>query len=177
MKKITVGMMMLIAVLSACKKDKTDPDNATGGNATVTASNYGFDNGSSGKFSSTTAGIAQTNLPAVAGIDPSTFSITAIKDGTKESLSIIVFKKVTATGVIKFGAKLNGNGGATLTKDYTKPSDKELNYSTDNATGGGELNITKIDGKNVEGTFYFVAFNSTGKQAFAEQGTFKGVIN
>lgn len=170
-------MMMLIAVLSACKKDKTDPDNAAGGNATVTASNYGFDNGSSGKFSSTTAGIVQTNLPAVVGIDPSTFSITAIKDGTKESLNIIVFKKVTATGVIKFGAKLSGNGGATLTKDYTKPTDKEINYSTDNATGGGELNITKIEGKNVEGTFYFVAFNSTGKQAFAEQGTFKGVIN
>ncbi len=177
MKKITVGMLMLIAVLSACKKDKTETDNPSGGNATVTASNYGFDGGSSGKFSSTTAGIVQTNLPAVAGIDPSTFSITAIKDGTKESLSIIVFKKVTATGVIKFGSKLSGNGGATLTKDYTKPTDKEINYSTDNATGGGELNITKIEGKNVEGTFYFTAFNSTGKQAFTEQGTFKGIIN
>lgn len=176
MKKIFLGALFLAGTLSACKKDDSTPAvTPTGGNATVTATNYGFDGSNSGRFSSTAAGITQTT---VAGI--TTFSISAIKDGGKESITIIVLKKITATGKITFGPDL-ANGGITIMKDYTKPGDLTQSYSTDNngtsMKGGGEINITSINGNEVEGTFYAVAHNNAQKEAFAEQGTFKGTIH
>lgn len=173
MKKLSnIALILFIGFTSACKKSKEDP-NGSGGLATVTASAYGFDGSSSlGKFSSTKAGITQTTL---AGI--TTFTISAIKDGSKESITIILFKKA-AVGKTTIGSSLD-NGGIELSKDYTKPADLELRYSTDNngrMQGGGEVNITKVDGNYVEGTFYAVAYNNSKKEAFAEQGTFKGNI-
>jgi len=157
---------------SSCKKDSNP--SATGTGATVTAERYGFDGGNAGKFTSTQAGIIQTSLGGV-----SNFSISAIRDGGKESITIIVLKPITSTGVIQLGSDLD-NGGIVIMKDYTNPSDLTQRYSTDNdgvtTTGGGEINITKLNGDNVEGTFYAVAYNSTGKEAFAEQGSFKGKI-
>jgi len=38
------------------------------------------------------------------------------------------------------------------------------------------VNFTKVDGKTVEGTFYAVAYNNARKEAFVEQGSFKGTI-
>jgi hypothetical protein len=170
-------ILALAATLGACKKDDTTtPTTTGGGSATVTAGNYGFDGSASlGKFNSTKAGITQTT---VAGI--TTFTVSAIKDGSNEAITIIVLQKVSATGKITFGPSLS-NGGITITKDYTKPADRAVNYNTDqNATngtkGGGEINITKISGNSVEGTFYAVAHNSTGAEAFVEQGTFTGTI-
>ncbi len=176
MKNIFILFLATFLGATACKKDNaTDTPTASGGAATVTAGNYGFDGSVSlGRFSSTKAGIAQVSLNGV-----STFSISAIRDGGNESISIIVLRKITATGKISFGPSLS-NGGITISKDYTKPADLTLVYSTDRSTnlksGGGELNITKLDGNSVEGTFYAVAYNSAGKEAFVEQGTFKGTI-
>lgn len=173
-KKITIMLIILATGFLSCKKEKSDNADSGNGSATVTATNYGFDGGSSGKFSSTKAGIIQTT---VAG--QSTFAITAIKDGSNESMTITVLKKVASTGKITFGPSQN-NGGIVLSKDYTKPGDGLLNYSTDNSgsgiVGGGEINVTALNGNAVEGTFYAVAFNSRGDKAFAEQGTFKGTI-
>jgi hypothetical protein len=107
-----------------------------------------------------------------------TFSVTAIKDNSNESINIILLKNA-AVGKISLGPGQN-NGGIIISKDYTKAADGTINYSTDNSTagkqGGGEVNITKLDGNSVEGTFYAVAYNSAGKEAFVEQGTFKGTI-
>ncbi|RZK52800.1 MAG: hypothetical protein EOO91_18740 [Pedobacter sp.] len=169
---LIIGPMML----SSCKKNEKEVEpESTGGSATLTADRYGVDGGSSTKFSSTKAGITQTT---VAGL--STFTISAIKDGSNETINIIVLKKVTTVGKITFAYNDSSNGGITFSKDYTKPADGTLNYKTDafNSTtkGGGELNITKIDGNSIEGTFYFIAINSAGKEAWAENGSFKGTI-
>ncbi|MEE1944518.1 hypothetical protein VRU48_05320 [Pedobacter sp. KR3-3] len=172
-------LMMAVCTLffTACKKNTDSPEEPAtgGGSATLTASNYGVDGTASGKFSATKAGITQTT---VAGV--TTFAISAIKDGSNESINIIVPRKITATGKITFVYNDSSNGGITFSKDYTKPADGALNYKTDafNSTtkGGGELNITKLDGSKIEGTFYFVAINANGKEAWAENGAFSGTI-
>jgi len=173
MKKAILSILT-VAVLftSACKKDNSNVT-TTGAAATVTAGNYGFDGSASlGKFSSTKAGITQTTA---AGI--TTFTISAIKDGSNESISLVLLKKA-AVGKVQFGPTL-ANGGIIISKDYTKAGDGAVNYSTDNSgtmAGGGEVNFTKVDGNSVEGTFYAVAYNNARKEAFVEQGTFKGSI-
>ncbi|MBC7399159.1 MAG: hypothetical protein H7289_04375 [Mucilaginibacter sp.] len=168
-------ILAFAATLGACKKDSTtSTTTTTGASATVTASGYGFDGANSGKFNSTKAGITQTT---VAGL--TTFTISAIIDGGNTSIGIVVLQKITTTGKITFSPTLS-NGGITISKDYTKPADRTVNYTTDqNSTtvkGGGEINITKISGNSVEGTFYAVAHNSTGAEAYIEQGTFTGTI-
>lgn len=174
MKKAILSILTLALLFTtACKKDDTNGVTATGAAATVTAGNYGFDGAASlGKFSSTKAGMTQTTA---AGL--TTFTISAIKDGSNESISIILLKGA-AVGKVQFGPSLN-NGGIIISKDYTKAGDGAANYSTDNSgtmAGGGELNITKVDGKTVEGTFYAVAYNNARKEAFVEQGSFSGKI-
>jgi hypothetical protein len=177
MKKLTLGVLMLMAVIvTSCKKDSDNSASASGA-ATVTAGNYGFDNSASlGKFSSTKAGITQTTVGGV-----STFTITAIKDGSNESITLVLLQKITAVGKITFGSSLS-KGGLTLSKDYTKPADLSLNYSSDRnsgfnaSTGGGELNVTKLDGNKIEGTFYAVVYTANGREAFVEQGSFSGTI-
>lgn len=175
MKKLAIHLLALMVLsTTACKKDKDEETPATGGNATVTMGNYGFDGSASlGKFSSTKAGMTQATA---AGI--TSFTVTAIKDGSNESVTIILLKKA-AVGKYSLGPQ-QSNGGIVLSKDYTKAGDGALNYSTDlsgtNMAGGSEVNITKVDGNNVEGTFYAVAYNNARKEAFAEQGSFKGTI-
>jgi hypothetical protein len=182
MKKLNYALLIAAAILtfSSCKKNNNDPSNGGtsgtngAGAATVTAANYGFDGQSGGKFSSTKAGIIQQT---VAGV--TTFAISAIKDGSNEAITITVLHKISATGKFTFGPA-ESNGGIIITKDYTKPADPGLNYSTNNSgsssTGGGEINVTSLNGNNIEGTFYVVAYNGKGSAAFAEQGTFKGTI-
>ena len=171
---ITACILISALAIGGCKKDK-DNDDAVGGSGTLTASSYGFDGSNSGKFSSTAAGIVKASAGGA-----SVLTITGIKDGSKELITIVILKDVTTTGKIQFGSQY-ANGGITLSKDYTKPADLSLNYSTDNngttMAGGGEVNITKIDGNNIEGTFYAIAYNNNQKEAFAEQGAFKGTIN
>ncbi|SJZ47978.1 hypothetical protein [Sediminibacterium ginsengisoli] len=171
-----VVMIAMFTLAVSCKKDD-GTSGGTGTGATVTC-RYGFDGNAGTDFKSTQAGIVQTT---VAGI--TTFGISAIRDGGKEAITITLLKKVTATGKIQFGPSAS-NGGIVITKDYTKPADGSLNYSSDNRgasgtamTAGGEVVITKLDGNYVEGTFYVLCYNSNGKEAFAEQGQFKGTIN
>jgi hypothetical protein len=56
-----------------------------------------------------------------------------------------------------------------------------LVYSTDNSSGnmmgGGQVLISSLTATDAEGTFSIVSYNSAGKAAFAEQGTFKGHVN
>lgn len=176
MKKLTIGaLVLMLFITTACKKNNSDGAGATGGSATLTAGNYGFDgNAGLGKFSSTKVGITQTTVNGV-----NTFTVSAIKDGSNESINIVLLQKITATGKITLTYN-GGLGGITLSKDYTKPPDLTLNYSTErySATGkgGGEVNITKLDGNTIEGTFYAIAYNSTGKESFVEQGAFSGKI-
>ena len=177
MKKLTLSVLMLMAaIVTSCKKDSDNSSSASGA-ATVTAGNYGFDSSASlGKFSSTKAGITQTT---VAGV--TTFTISAVKDGSNESITLVLLQKVTAVGKITFGSS-QSKGGLILSKDYTKPADASVNYSTDRnsgfntSTGGGELNVTKLDGNKIEGTFYAVCYNGNGREAFVEQGSFSGTI-
>jgi hypothetical protein len=176
MKKLTYAVLaLLIAITAACIKDTDKGLAATGAAATLTATNYGFDGGASlGKFSSTKAGIVQATVSGV-----STFTVSAIKDGSNESVTIMLLQKVTTVGKITLTYN-GGMGGIILSKDYTKPADLTLNYSTEGYSttvkGGGEVNITKLEGDTVEGTFYAVAFNSAGKESFIEQGAFSGKI-
>lgn len=174
MKKSIFNILTLVVLFaSACKKDNKENPTATGGAATVTAGNYGFDGSASlGKFSSTKAGITQLSAQGI-----TTFTVTAIKDGGNESITIILLNKA-AVGKVQLGPALS-NGGIIISKDYTKAGDGAINYSTDksgNMAGGGEVNFTKVDGKSVEGTFYAVAYNNARKEAFVEQGSFSGKI-
>ena len=174
MKKAILSILtMAVLFTTACKKNDDTNPGATGGAATVTAGNYGFDGSASlGKFSSTKAGITQVTAGGF-----TTFSVTAIKDGSNESITLILLKKA-AVGKVQFGPSL-ANGGIIISKDYTKAGDGALNYSTDNSgamAGGGEVNFTKVDGNTVEGTFYAIAYNNARKEAFVEQGSFSGKI-
>lgn len=177
MKKhlLSIALIAFASIaITSCKKSDTTA--ATSAAATVTATNYGFDsNGTLGKFSSTTATITQAS---VSGTD--TFTLTAIKDGSNEAITITILKKITATGKTTFAYNNTSIGSIVISKDHTKPTDGTLNYTTlaSNSTtkGGGELNITKLDGNKVEGNFYFVAINSAGKEAWAENGAFTGTI-
>lgn len=170
---LCVAMMASCLYFLGCKKDGGTKQDVTG--AKVNAERYGVDGAASGKFTSTNAGIVQTT---VAGI--SSFTITAIKDGSNECITAVVLHKITGPERINLIYNNAEGSGITYSKDYTKPSDANLNYKTTNGNattkGGGELNITKFDGKNVEGTFYFVAVNGSGKEAWAEQGSFSGTI-
>ena len=174
MKKLITGSILLLIAFMSCKKDETTSAVTGSGSATVTAERYGFDGATTGKFSSTKAGITQVTAAGV-----TTFSVTAIKDGGTESITIIILKKITSTGKISFGSAL-ANGGMIISKDYTKASDLSLNYSSDRnsktMTGGGEIVITKLDGDKVEGTFNGVCFNNAEKEAYVEQGSFSGTI-
>lgn len=173
MKSLLFSTLLISALLFGCTKDSSST--ITGVAGTMSASSYGFDGSNSGKFTSSAAGIVK----ATATGTPIT-TISAIRDGGKESINIVLFKDVTVIGVIKLGPGYT-NGGISITKDYTSASDRSIIYTTNNSTtanqGGGEVNITKVDGKNIEGTFYFIAYNSAGNLAFAEQGTFKGTSN
>jgi len=170
--KSAIAVVMLIAVTAvSCKKDDAAPDITGGGSATVTATNYGFDGTGGAEFKSTAAGIVKVG---------NIFTLTAVKDGGNQSVTIIL-PNVTATGKYDL---LEGNAdgnGAIISKDYKSPADGALNYTTDavvaaGARGGGEVNITKLTATEAEGTFYLVAHNSAGKEAFVEGGTFKGSL-
>lgn len=173
-KTLIIAFVVSGLLLGGCKKDKNN-DDVSGGSGTVTAENYGVDGGAASKFTSSKAGITQTTVGGI-----STFTITAIKDGSNECITAVVLHKITGTETINLIYNNAEGSGITFSKDYTKPADAALNYKTTNTSstmkGGGELKITKLDGDKVEGTFYFVAINNAGKEAWAEQGKFSGTI-
>jgi hypothetical protein len=173
--QLIIAALCIATCFSSCKKEDKEPEVSLAAGATVTASSYGFDGGNSGKFSSTKAGIVQVTVGGI-----TTFTISAIKDGSNESIALVILKKISTTGKVSFGPALS-NGGLIISKDYNKPADLSLNYSSDNSSrlmqGGGEINVTKLEGNNIEGTFSAVCFNNAEKESFVEQGTFKGTIN
>lgn len=174
MKKLRHAFIltMLIAVTAvSCKKDDANTNNNAGGAATVTAGGFGFDGAGGAAFKSTKAGIVQVGT---------VWTLSAIKDGSNESISIVL-SNVTGTGTYKLDQGNNDGNGAILLKDYKSPTGLG-SYSTDIAatggmTGGGEVKITKLTGTEAEGEFYIVAHNSAGKEAFVEQGKFTGTLN
>ena len=169
-----IGLLMTSLGLTSCTNDDNNNGNNTnGGSATITAENYGFDGSNAGKFSSTAAGIVKTS---VAGM--TILTISAIKDGGKESINMVLY------GDVKVQTYTLGSGsqnGIVIRKDYQNVTDQIMSYSTDNngttMNGGGEVKITSLSGNQIEGTFYAVGYNSTKKEAFAEQGKFKGTVN
>lgn len=170
---LSIAFVVSGLLLGGCKKDKND--DTVAGSGTVTAERYGVDGGAVSKFTSSKAGITQTTVGGI-----TTFTITAIKDGSNESITAVILHKITAPETVDLIYNNREGSGIIFSKDYTKPSDATLNYKTTNTSstmkGGGELKITKLDGDKVEGTFYFVAINSAGKEAWAEQGSFSGTI-
>lgn len=177
-KTLLVAFVVSGLLLGGCKKDKNGDD--IPGNSTLTAGNYGFDGGSSGKFSSTTATFIKSQATTGGGsTTTNVLTISGTKDGGKEAIVIAIFYTGTlATGNMKLGAAYT-SGNVAIIKDNTDP--RATTYSTNNSgtAGGGvaEVVITKVDGDNIEGTFtVFSAYNSSQKQAFAEQGTFSGTI-
>ena len=168
---ISLAMLLVLAITSCKKNDVNTPTSTTAG--TVTAGNYGFDGSATlGKFTSTKA-----TFTKVTANNTTTFTVTAVKDGSNEAITIVLLGTPTV-GKTSFGGTLPGS--ITISKDYSKPSDLSLNYSTERgsntARGGGEIIFTKVDGNIVEGTFYAVGYNNANKEAFAEQGTFSGTI-
>lgn len=168
------GLLMTSVILTSCHDDDNGtPNNPSGGGATLTAERYGFDGGTIGKFTSTTAGFTKTTL---AGI--TTFSIAAIRDGGQESINIVINEPLN---VQTYQLDSNTGNGMVIRKEYQNVTDLTKSYSTDNngtsMTGGGQVKITSINGNKVEGEFYGICFNSTGKEAYAEQGKFSGTIN
>jgi hypothetical protein len=169
--KFSIIVLALVGVgVTSCKKDSTTPK--AGVAASVAADSYGFDGSGGAAFKSTQAGIV-----SAAGI----FTVSAIKDGTTQSMTIVLIG-ATAAGTYSLDRGNAAGNGAVITKDYTKPTDNTLSYTTDNddghdVKGGGKVVITKLTSTEAEGTFYFTGYNSTGKAGFAEQGKFSGKIN
>lgn len=168
---ILLAMLIATAGISSCKKDGTTNPSGSGA-ATVKANNFGFDGTGAAAFSSTAAGIVKVG---------NILTITAVKDGTTQSITIVL-NNVTGTGTFDLLQDNAQGNGAIISKDYTKPGDGTLNYSTGLASsasvkGGGEVKITSLTSTTAEGTFYIVGHNSAGKDAFAEQGTFTGKVN
>jgi len=163
-------LALIVTGITSCKKDSTTPK--AGVAASVTADNYGFDGSGGAAFKSTQAGIV-----SAAGV----FTVTAIKDGTTQSMTIVLIG-ATAAGTYSLDQGNTAGNGAVITKDYTKPTDNTLSYTTDNddlhgVKGGGKVVITKLTSTEAEGTFYFTGYNSADKAGFAEQGKFSGKIN
>jgi len=180
MKKLLfyfIATFISITLASSCSRnddDKNDNGTNTGGSATLTAERYGFDGGSSGKFTSQKAGIVKTSAAG-----NTILTISAIRDGGSESINMVLYGEPTTNKIYALG---NGSqNGIVIRKDYLNVTDLAKSYSTDNngnnMTGGGEVKITSVNGKQVEGTFYAVGFNSTKSEAYAEQGKFSGTVN
>jgi len=175
MKKILLITFVVSGLLlGGCKKDKSN-DDVSGGSGTVTVERLGIGSGSYSKFSSTAAGITQVTVEGV-----TVFTISAIKDGSKESITAVINQKITAPTTIDLSYNNANGSGIIYSKDYTKPADGALNYKTTNfgayGKGGGRLVITKLDGDKVEGNFSFTAWNDAGESAWAEAGSFSGTI-
>ncbi|OOQ60708.1 hypothetical protein [Mucilaginibacter pedocola] len=175
MKKLKSAILLALIVattgFSSCKKDSNGNTSGKGA-ATVKASLYGFDGTSGTTFSSTAAGIVKVG---------NMLTITAIKEGSKESITIVL-QNVTGTGTFGLLQDNSAGHGAILSKDYTQPADGTLNYSTSlpsptGVKGGGEVKITTLTSTTAEGTFYIVGHNSAGKDGFVENGTFSGKVN
>ena len=170
--KTILFSLVLAVTFSGCKKNDTTVTTNVGVGATVTANNFGFDGGTTSAFKSTTAGMVRVG---------NIFTITAIQDGTPVSLTIIL-GNATAAGTYSLNKGNTQGNGAIISKDYSKPSDTNINYSTENTNptgtiGGGQVVITKLTATEAEGTFTIVAFNGAKKDAFVEQGKFTGKIN
>lgn len=169
--------LFMSSILFSCHRDGDDENNNAnnaGSSATLTAENYGFDGSHAGKFSSTAAGIVRTSAAGMTII-----TISGIRDGGKESINMVLYGDVAANKTYTLG---NGSqNGIVIRKDYQNVTDQAMSYSTDNngtnMTGGGEVKITSVNGNKVEGTFYAVGYNNSGKEAYAEQGKFSGTIN
>lgn len=173
MKKLLFALLATSLLFTACKKDDNG-SNPTGGGSTLAAQHYGFDGANAGAFNSTAAGIVKTSA---AGI--TTLAISGIRNGGTESINIILYGDFSVPGTFAVGSG-TGNG-IVIRKDYQNVTDFSKSYSTDNDSptmaGGGEVKITVVNGTHIEGTFYAVAHNSTGSEAYAEQGTFSGTVN
>jgi hypothetical protein len=166
------AFLLLVSVFFfACKKSDTAVKPATGVAAVVTAQSVSFDGAAAIAFNSNTAGIVKVgNL----------ITIGAVQDGTTNSIRIVL-SNVTGTGTFSLNKDNNEGNGAIISKDFNKPSDTNLNYSTDNSGGGltgrGSVTITKLTTTYAEGTFDISSYNNSGKNASATQGTFKGHVN
>ncbi len=164
-----------ILLISCSSDDNSGSDNPGGGSATLSASHYGFDGGNAGAFNSTQAGIAKTSAAGM-----TILTISGIRNGGTESINIVLYGDVTAPKTYTLGG--GSTDGIVIRKDYQNVTDLSKSYSTDNdgtggMTGGGEVRITSITGNQIEGTFYAICHNSSGQEAFAEQGTFSGTMN
>ena len=173
MKKIKpIILLFLLAVCTgACTKGSNTPKPATGKSAVVTVTSFSFDGAAPTAFNSTIAGIVKVgNL----------ITISSIQDGTTNGISLVL-TNVTATGTYPLDKDNAQGNGAIITKDHSKPTDTNLNYSTDNTsgnlTGRGSVVITKLTDTEAEGTFNISAYNASGKNATASQGAFHGAIN
>lgn len=168
--------LFITSVLISCNRndDEITDENSSGGNATLIADNYGFDGAHLGKFSSTKAGIVRTSASGMTII-----TISAIRDGGNESINMVLYGDVAVNKTYALGS--GSQNGIVIRKDYQNVTDQAKSYSTDNngatLTGGGEVKITVVNGNNIEGTFYAIAFNNVKSEGYAEQGKFSGTIN
>lgn len=165
--KTAILFVSFIAVAAtSCKKDKKEPEGKAGA-ATVTASLLGFGS-SSAKF--------ESNAAAIVKIGP-IFNVTAIKNNSIESININLLG-VTGTGEYDLDEGNSSGNVAYLFKDFKKTTE---GYSTQlssssSVIGGGKVNITKLTDTEAEGTFYIIAHNDAGEDAWVENGKFSGKI-
>lgn len=164
------------SIMICCNRDddETPGENPATGSAVLTAEHYGFDGAHSGKFSSATAGIVKTSAAGMTVI-----TISGIRDGGRESINMVLYGDIEVNKIYALGS--SSQNGIVIRKDYQNVTDQTLSYSTSNngatMTGGGEVKITAVNGNKVEGTFYAVAYNTAGSEAYAEQGKFSGTVN
>jgi hypothetical protein len=169
--KVSAFLLFVTVSFVACKKSDPASTSAAGTAAVVTAQSLSFDGATGIAFNSNAGGIVKVgNL----------ITIGAVQDGTSNSIRIVL-SNVTGTGTFSLNKDNTQGNGAIISKDYNKPSDINLNYSTDNGgsglTGRGSVTITKLTATDAEGTFDISGYNASGKNAAATQGTFKGHVN
>ncbi|RCH55523.1 hypothetical protein DJ568_06420 [Mucilaginibacter hurinus] len=166
LKAILLIVLIVAVSATSCKKDK-DTKTSNGQFATVTAKRFAFGSGAVAEFKSTAAVVAKAGP---------IFTMTAVRDGLKESITIALYG-ATGTGTYSLNKDNSTGNGAVMYKDFQNTTNKKLIYTTgEKNSGGGQVKITKLTDTEIEGTFFIVAHNEDGEEAFVEQGEFSGKI-
>jgi len=149
--KFTRALVFLVGItlLAACGKDNDAIDKNSKFGCTLDGNSYE----AGGLFAYATK-FDSDNTIAIYGLQ---------ENDTDNSLYIIIPDEGT-TKTYQLGLDKEGNGFAVLSKGT---------FVTSLEDGSGEIQITKVDDKDIEGTFSFTAYDGSGNKVEVTSGEFK----
>ncbi|MBK9291123.1 MAG: hypothetical protein IPM52_05820 [Bacteroidetes bacterium] len=166
-KSLMIFFLAFGLLLTACKKDETDPTQLSVGQMTAKIDGKKW-NASSGMMGTTLATYAASIL---------TISGTEIS-GTKTTTIQLIVSNVTGTGDYTLGSELSGQGLLSIA-DATNLADQKAYGTTGEGEFTGTLKITKFDleNKEIAGTFSFTALEGEQKASGEKKVVTDGAFN